>query len=203
VWNTHYDIFGKIDKISKNEIDNPIRMQGQYEDEETGLYYNRYRYYDPVISAYVSQDPLGLGAGENVYSYTLNSFGWIDPMGLSDLLNLVKEAHSVLDPKAQGFKTTAIGKNANGDLFMSSSDPKVPRIQREWAEQKGINVVNSGGKDIHAEESLIKSNNGIKHIDASRGVCIDCENLMNENGVTTATAKTGKKSKKRLGGCGG
>ena len=35
VWNAHYDIFGKIDKISKNDIDNPIRMQGQYEDEET------------------------------------------------------------------------------------------------------------------------------------------------------------------------
>ena len=82
MWNVHYNIFGKIDKISKNEIDNPIRMQGQYEDEETGLYYNRYRYYDPNISAYVSQDPLGLGAGENVYSYTLNSFGWIDPLGL-------------------------------------------------------------------------------------------------------------------------
>lgn len=25
VWNAHYDIFGKIDKLSKNEIDNPIR----------------------------------------------------------------------------------------------------------------------------------------------------------------------------------
>ncbi len=83
MWNAHYDIFGKIDKISKNDIDNPIRMQGQYEDEETGLYYNRYRYYDPNISAYVSQDPLGLGAGENVYSYVKNSFGWIDPLGLN------------------------------------------------------------------------------------------------------------------------
>ena len=82
VWNVHYDIFGKIDKLKINEVHNPIRMQGQYEDEETGLYYNRYRYYDPVISAYVGQDPLGLGAGENVYSYVKNSFGWIDPLGL-------------------------------------------------------------------------------------------------------------------------
>ncbi len=30
----------------------------------------------------MSQDPLGLGAGENVYSYTLNSFSWCDPLGL-------------------------------------------------------------------------------------------------------------------------
>ena len=83
MWNAHYDIFGKIDKLKINEVHNPIRMQGQYEDSETGLYYNRYRYYDPNISGYVSQDPLGLGAGENVYSYVKNSFGWIDPLGLS------------------------------------------------------------------------------------------------------------------------
>ena len=82
VWNVHYDIFGNIDKISKNEIDNPIRMQGQYEDSETGLYYNRYRYYDPNISAYVSQDPIGLLGGINLYSYPINSFGWCDPLGL-------------------------------------------------------------------------------------------------------------------------
>jgi RHS repeat-associated protein len=82
VWNVHYNIFGKIDKITKNDIDNPIRMQGQYEDEETGLYYNRYRYYDPVISAYVSQDPIGLLGGTNLYSYPINIFGWCDPLGL-------------------------------------------------------------------------------------------------------------------------
>jgi RHS repeat-associated protein len=91
VWNVQYDIFGKIDKISKNEIANPIRMQGQYEDEETGLYYNRYRYYDPNISAYVSQDPLRLRAGINLYSYGVNSFGWIDPLGLSCETSFDKE----------------------------------------------------------------------------------------------------------------
>ena len=57
-------------------------MQGQYEDQETGLYYNRYRYFDPNICAYVSQDPLGLLAGENVYCYPWNSFGYTDPLGL-------------------------------------------------------------------------------------------------------------------------
>jgi RHS repeat-associated protein len=83
VWNAHYDIFGKIDKLKINEVHNPIRMQGQYEDEETGLYYNRYRYYDPNISAYVSQDPIRLRAGINLYSYVKNSFIWCDPLGLS------------------------------------------------------------------------------------------------------------------------
>lgn len=43
----------------------PIRFQGQYHDEESGLYYNRYRYYVPEAGRYASQDPLGLGGGPN------------------------------------------------------------------------------------------------------------------------------------------
>ena len=46
------------------------------------MYYNRYRYFDPNICAYASQDPLGLLAGENVYCYPWNSFGYTDPLGL-------------------------------------------------------------------------------------------------------------------------
>jgi RHS repeat-associated protein len=61
----------------------PLRLQGQYWDEETGLHYNRWRYYDPGIGAFVSQDPLGLAAGENVYGFGANAQGWIDPLGLA------------------------------------------------------------------------------------------------------------------------
>ncbi|WP_447529898.1 RHS repeat-associated core domain-containing protein [Vreelandella sp. TE19] len=37
-----------------------IRFQGQWHDEESGLYYNRHRYYDPQQGRYISQDPIGL-----------------------------------------------------------------------------------------------------------------------------------------------
>ena len=37
-----------------------FKYQGQYEDAETGLYYNRFRYYDPNAVSNVSQDPIGL-----------------------------------------------------------------------------------------------------------------------------------------------
>lgn len=57
-------------------------MQGQYEDEETGLYYNRYRYFDPNICTYVSQDPIRLNAGMNLYHYGPNNIKYIDPLGL-------------------------------------------------------------------------------------------------------------------------
>ncbi|MFU3619049.1 RHS repeat-associated core domain-containing protein [Pseudomonas paraeruginosa] len=61
----------------------PIRFQGQYHDEESGLYYNRYRYYLPEAGRYASQDPLGLGGGPNPYTYALNAPSVAyDPTGL-------------------------------------------------------------------------------------------------------------------------
>ena len=61
----------------------PIRFQGQWYDEESGLYYNRHRYYDPQQGRYISQDPIGLKGGRNLYGYVSNPTGMVDPMGLS------------------------------------------------------------------------------------------------------------------------
>lgn len=66
-----------------NEVGNAIRFQGQYHDEETGLHYNRYRYYDPGSGRFVSKDPIGLRGGLNVWQYADNPTGWIDPLGLA------------------------------------------------------------------------------------------------------------------------
>jgi RHS repeat-associated protein len=60
----------------------PLRFQGQYADEETGLHDNRYRVYDPVIGLYLSSDPLGLQSGVRPYGYGWNPTHWIDPLGL-------------------------------------------------------------------------------------------------------------------------
>ena len=61
----------------------PFRFPGQYEDEETGLCYNRYRYYDPDLGRFVSADPVGLLGGMNVFSYAPSAVGWRDPLGLT------------------------------------------------------------------------------------------------------------------------
>ena len=51
----------------------PFRQLDQYEDEETGLYYNRFRYYDPRIGNYISQDPIRLGGSNpTLYAYVHN-----------------------------------------------------------------------------------------------------------------------------------
>src|SRR5262249_23579425 len=82
VWSGAYDTYGRISRLQVSETTNQIRFQGQYEDPETGLYYNRFRYYDPDAGRYIHKDPVGLLGGLNPYTYTLNPINWIDPLGL-------------------------------------------------------------------------------------------------------------------------
>ncbi|WP_338663880.1 RHS repeat-associated core domain-containing protein [Pararoseomonas sp. SCSIO 73927] len=79
-WSARYGPLGFADQ--QGSLLNPIRLQGQYEDEETGLHYNRNRYFDPHIGAFISQDPIGLLGGENRYRYAPNIWSYIDPLGL-------------------------------------------------------------------------------------------------------------------------
>jgi RHS repeat-associated protein len=89
VWRAHYKVWGKVAAIDSSEqqdnndaIRQPLRFQGQYHDEETGLYYNYHRYYDPDIGRFITPDPIGLAGGMNAYQYAPNPTVWIDPMGL-------------------------------------------------------------------------------------------------------------------------
>jgi RHS repeat-associated protein len=73
----------RADSAIRENIRNPLRFQGQYFDTETGLHYNRYRYYDPQVGRFISKDPIGFAGGLNVYAYAPNPVGWVDPFGLA------------------------------------------------------------------------------------------------------------------------
>jgi RHS repeat-associated protein len=60
-----------------------LRFAGQYADEESGLHYNRHRYYDSETGQYLSSDPIGLAGGLNPYGYVHNPLSYIDPLGLA------------------------------------------------------------------------------------------------------------------------
>jgi RHS repeat-associated protein len=60
-----------------------LRLPGQYEDAETGLFYNKQRYYDPARGEYLTPDPLGTPDGPNGYAYVrYNPLKYVDPDGL-------------------------------------------------------------------------------------------------------------------------
>jgi len=87
-WAAEYKAWGQTKEIisdaaRKAGLTNPIRFQGQYLDEETGLHFNRHRYYDPVAGRFISSDPIGLLGGLNLHQYAPNTTAWVDPLGLA------------------------------------------------------------------------------------------------------------------------
>lgn len=70
--------WGKLEQGSLS----PIGLPGQYIDEETGLAYHRFRYYDPALGRFLSPDPLGIGGGADLYGYPPDPTEWADPLGL-------------------------------------------------------------------------------------------------------------------------
>ena len=87
VWSARYRAYGNLALADVEEIDNPLRFQGQYFDAETGLHYNLNRYYDPNAGRFIHQDPIGLDGGANVYQYVHNPVNWIDPLGLTGIFS--------------------------------------------------------------------------------------------------------------------
>ncbi|MGO3698508.1 RHS repeat-associated core domain-containing protein, partial [Halomonas sp.] len=80
-WQGQPDDWAAVKNV-RGSASQPIRFQGQWHDEESGLYYNRHRYYDPQQGRYISQDPIGLRGGTNLYGYVSNPTGMVDPLGL-------------------------------------------------------------------------------------------------------------------------
>jgi RHS repeat-associated protein len=84
VWKCELNSYGKVRKFQGKYVsDCPFRYQGQYEDAETGLCYNRFRYYSAEEGMYISQDPIRLyGERCNLYTYVANVNIGVDVFGL-------------------------------------------------------------------------------------------------------------------------
>jgi RHS repeat-associated protein len=90
VWNTSnsmvatytYDPYGYT-VASSGSLTQNLRWKGAQYDTVTGLYYMRARYYDPTVGRFISEDPAGLAAGINPYSYADGDpVNGSDPTGL-------------------------------------------------------------------------------------------------------------------------
>lgn len=77
----NYDPYGNV-AISGEQNDNPFQYTAR-ENDGTGLYYYRARYYSPELQRFISEDPIGLSGGINLFAYVANnSVNWVDPRGL-------------------------------------------------------------------------------------------------------------------------
>jgi len=208
-WGGSFDTIYKpqfIDNFALNEFElQPIKFQGQSLDTETGLHYNRFRYYDSDVGMFISRDPIGLLGGNNVFQYAPNPIGWIDPWGLAKTTNLSAldkmsiEASQVLPERTRSAVTVAVGRGESGQLYVSTSEKTTRPAIRDWASDNNVINVNSRTPDMHAEESLRNfAPEKMSEIGSSKPICLDCETGMRKNDIDFNEENTsGKKSKTR------
>jgi RHS repeat-associated protein len=82
-WACRIDPYGSIELRPGATLEYNLRWPGHYYDPETGLHYNRYRYYDPLLGRYLQSDPIGYkGSPVNLYAYCANPSVQVDLLGL-------------------------------------------------------------------------------------------------------------------------
>lgn len=91
VWNWNPDAFGRWDPVGSVEMN--LRFPGQYYDEQSKLYYNHNRYYNPELGRYMEPDPLALEAGLNMFAYAGNNPVMnVDPSGLASVGQILDDS---------------------------------------------------------------------------------------------------------------
>jgi RHS repeat-associated protein len=152
-WKAQLDIYGVSNVSDGDATDCPWRMAGQYEDAETGLYYNRFRYYDPHRGDYISQDPIGLLGGAHLYGYARDPLNENDPLGLSVVIG---EGQKRVDAmaKALGAETITtqnfygkLGAIITGGKLTPSQEATSIAQNRQWMREQiadGQTIVDIG-----------------------------------------------------------
>ena len=82
-WSARFRVWGEVEGRAEAKTECPLRFQGQWFDEESGLAYNWNRYYDSRSGGYLASDPIGLEGGTRSSGYVHNPLSWVDPFGLA------------------------------------------------------------------------------------------------------------------------
>jgi RHS repeat-associated protein len=128
VWRADVSPYGAAKISPSTKIEFNLRFPGHYWDDEIGLNYNRFRYYDPTLARYIQSDPAGLAGGPNVYAYVANPLERSDVRGLgcwSDEAKqgLIDEGFVILEEKDCNLKV----KSPAGHIYdLTPGDPSQP-----------------------------------------------------------------------------
>ena len=182
IWLADYQAWGNTAKIvwreeklgqlqvSADELQ-PIRFQGQSFDVETGLHYNRFRYYDPDLGMFVSRDPIGLMGGSNVFQYAPNPTGWIDPLGLQTIQEIALKKAAQLRSQGVGgaTKITVARDKVTGEPYTGVSGNPYQKLDKGLRDQlpnksrEAWKIANCS--EVDALNKAFKARNGAKMSD--------------------------------------
>lgn len=97
--------------ITRQDITVNLRGSNQYYDKDTKLHYNIHRYFDPNRNQYLTPDPLGLTAGDDLYAFAHNR-----PHEYVDLWGLAPEIYEDLYKKMPFLERVIIGMMVHRNL---------------------------------------------------------------------------------------
>ena len=176
VWSCELNSYGKVRNFQGEYVTEcPFRYQGQYHDSETGLYYNRFRYYSPDEGVYISQDPIGLnGNNPTIYAYVGNNNAWIDIFGL-DLCDSRKTAKEQSEPEVENRLRQRYPNSdyeiltepriylldENGNVTSRYSNPDFMVIDRQSGAIVDIVDAKNGGGQFSQNQADLHANGGV------------------------------------------
>ena len=180
VWECELDIYGRVKNIKGNNEDCPFRYQGQYEDVETGLYYNRFRYYSAEEGLYISQDPIKLASQQlSFYAYVNDNNIKIDPWGLYDLFRSVS-IDERFDIKNNGWQG---GNNMQSKWFAESKEHAI-----EWGKQLGHGEDKFYVLKVTVPDNIVANAYTVPHLDGiGPAKNLECDDLNKYAKITEVT----------------
>ncbi|EFE06258.1 RHS element core protein [Citrobacter youngae] len=123
VWRAEYDEWGNLlNEDNPRNLQQLIRLPGQQYDDESELYYNRHRYYNPEQGRYITQDPIGLRGGWNPYTYPLNPVTGMDPLGLKVTFKGNEEQQKAMKEAYESVRKTKHGQEMIEKMELSDHD---------------------------------------------------------------------------------
>ncbi|KVT52572.1 RHS repeat-associated core domain-containing protein [Burkholderia ubonensis] len=176
IWEGRYRSTGGVENWGGS--DQPLRLQGQDFDAESGLHYNRYRYFDPSTGSFINQDPIGLEGGLNLYGYAPATNNWVDPLGLTAGRF---DPHNKLPPWG-GREATGVHYGSSQDeglIIVSGMDEHRPAVNKKIDEYSGTlaSLMRGASWDVEPKSGLLLPGEGSVasvHINYPGGPCINC-----------------------------
>lgn len=169
VWSATYGPLGEAYVASDSAITNPLRVIGEYWDEELGLGYHRLRYYDPATGRFLSPDPQDVVGGLNLYVFQGNAFDFFDPFGESPWAYVAAWGRgyenflTATTPGAQGghfYQPTSLGpRNYDGYLPKSNTYVEAKYIGAGGPSKEAMSRMRG---QLNKDSAFLKGNKGAK-----------------------------------------
>ena len=168
-WAAAHSAWGRVvetwrDPEAKRAVETPFRLLGQHLDDETGLCYTRFRYFDPGVGRWLSPDPLGIWGGKNIFAFDGSPTADVDQFGLSTKQEPQTtwrgDTRTPEEVFTFGLRTTGKGENlllhARGDDYASNfiGTSKSKGVGINYIVDKGGHLYEArapGGREVNAE----------------------------------------------------